>query len=230
MRRDAVVPRTFVCVMAAVATATCALSGCGPVRMGAAAITGGERLTTTTLSDQVTNLDRAYQAGKSSIQLQFPQSQAPREVLSWLLRFRIRDELAVRNHVVVTPGESQRALTALARSTGRGGLAFVRLAVANGLAPDMLPELGRYEAIQNDLFIRLNGGTLPRTQAQVQAIAGEFSRRECVAAKSLNIQVNPQFGQLDYGTYTVIPAKSQLSAPSLPSPSPTAKPQLTPPC
>jgi len=230
MRRDAVVPRTFVCVIAAAAAAACALSGCGPVRMGAAAITGGERLTTTTLSDQVTNLDRAYQAGKSSIQLQFPQSQAPREVLSWLLRFRIRDELAVRNHVVVTPGESQRALTALARSTGRGGLAFVRLAVANGLAPDMLPELGRYEAIQNDMFTRLNGGTLPRTQARIQQLSPEFSRRECVAAKSLDIQVNPQFGQLDYATLSVIPAKSPLSAPTAPAPAPSSKPQLTPHC
>jgi hypothetical protein len=216
--------------MAAAAASACALAGCGPVRMGAAAITGGERLTTTTLTDQVTNLEQAYQVGKASIQLQFPLSEAPREVLSWLLKFRIRDELAARNHVVVTPGESQRALTALARSTGRSGRAFVQLAVANGVAPDMLPELGRYEAIQNDLVIRLNGGTLPRTQAQFQVIGNEFNRRECVAAKSLNIQVNPQFGQLDYGTYTVIPAKSQLSAPSLPSPSPTAKPQLTPPC
>ena len=223
-------PRTFVCVIAAAAAAACALSGCGAVRMGAAAITGGERLTTTTLTDQVTNLEQAYQVGKASIQLQFPLSEAPREVLSWLLKFRIRDELAARNHVVVTAGESQRALTALARSTGRTGRAFVQLAVANGLAPDMLPDLGRYEAIQTDMFTRLNGGTLPKTQARFQALSPEFSRRECMAAKSLNIQVNPQFGQLDYGTYTVIPAKSQLSAPSLPSPSPTAKPQLTPPC
>jgi hypothetical protein len=51
-----------------------------------------------------------------------------------------------------------------------------------------------------------------------------------VAAKSLNIQVNPQFGQLDYGTFSVIPANSPLSAPTLPAPSPTAKPQLSPPC
>ena len=223
-------PRTSVFVIAAATAAACALAACGPVKLGSAAITGGQRLTSTTLTDQVTALENAVQAGKGSIQLQFPQSQAPQQVLGWLLRFRIRDELAVRNHVVVTPGESQRALATLARQTGRAGAAFVQLAVANGIAPDMLPELGRYEAIQNDLFIRLNGGTLPRTQAQVQAIAGEFSRRECVAAKSLNIQVNPQFGQLDYATYTVIPAKSPLSAPSIPSPSPTAKPQLTPPC
>jgi hypothetical protein len=223
------VPRTSVFVIAAAAAATCALSACGPVRMGAAAISGGERLTTTTLSDQVSHLEQAAQVGKGT-QLQFPQAQAPQQVLSWLLRFQIRDELAARNHLVVTTGESQRALSMLARQTGRTGPAFVQLAVANGVAPDMLPDLGRYEAIQNEELTRLNGGTLPRTQARIQALSPEFARRECVAAKSLNIQVNPQFGQLDYGTFTVIPANSPLSAPTLPAPSPTAKPQLTPAC
>jgi hypothetical protein len=217
-------------VIAAAAAATCALSACGPVKMGSAAITGGQRLTMTTLSDQVTDLENAVQAGRGKIQLQFPQSQAPQQVLGWLLRFRIRDQLAARNHVAVTAGESQRALAGLARQTGRTGPAFVQLAVANGIAPDMLPELGRYEAIQNEMFIRLNGGTLPRTQARVQVLSARFNHRECVAAKSLNIQVNPQYGQLDYGTYSVIPAPSTLSAPSTPSPSPTPKPRLTPAC
>jgi hypothetical protein len=224
------VPRTSIFVIAAAAAATCALSACGPVRMGAAALSGGGRITVTTLSDQVSSLERAYQAGKGSIQLQFPQSEAPQEVLSWLLRFQIRDELAVRNHVVVSTGESQRALSALARQTGRTGPAFIQLAVANGLAPDMLPDLGRYEAIQNNMFTRLNGGTMPRTQARIQALSPEFSRRECVAAKSLDIQVNPQFGQLDYGTYSVIAAKSPLSQPTVPAPAPSSKPQLTPHC
>ncbi|HEY2308304.1 MAG TPA: hypothetical protein VGI05_20720 [Streptosporangiaceae bacterium] len=222
-------PRTSIFVIAAAAAATCALSACGPVRMGAAAISGGERIKTTTLSDQVSNLEQAAQVGKG-VQLQFPQARAPQEVLSWLLRFQIRDELAARNHLVVTTGDSQRALSMLARQTGRTGPAFVQLAVANGLAPDMLPDLGRYEAIQNVMFTRLNGGTLPRTQARIQALSPEFSRRECVAAKSLNIQVNPQFGQLDYASYSVIPANSPLSEPTAPAPSPTAKPQLTPTC
>ena len=223
-------PRTSVFVIAAAAAATCALSACGPVKMGSAAITGGQRLTSTTLSDQVTDLDNAVQAGRGKIQLQFPQSQAPQQVLGWLLRFRIRDELATRNHVAVTAGESQRALAALAQQTGRTGPAFVQLAVANGIAPDMLPELGRYEAIQKDMFIRLNGGTLPRTQARVQILSVQFNHRECVAAKSLNIQVNPQYGQLDYRTYSVVPAPSTLSAPTTPAPSQTPKPQLSPAC
>ena len=223
-------PRTSVFVIAAAAAATCALSACGPVKMGSAAITGGQRLTSTTLTDQVTALENAYQASNGKIQLQFPKSEAPQEVLGWLLRFRIRDELATRNHVVVTAGESQRALAALAHQTGRTGPAFVQLAVANGIAPDMLPELGRYEAIQRDMFVRLNGGTLPRTQARVAILNVQFNHRECVAAKSLSIQVNPQYGQLDYRTYSVVPAPSTLSAPATPAPSRTPKPQLTPAC
>ena len=223
-------PRTSVFVIAAAAAATCALSACGPVKMGSAAITGGQRLTSTTLTDQVTALENAYQASNGKIQLQFPKSEAPQEVLGWLLRFRIRDELAARNHVVVTAGESQRALAALAQQTGRTGPAFVQLAVANGIAPDMLPELGRYEAIQRDMFVRLNGGTLPRTQARVAILNVQFNHRECVAAKSLSIQVNPQYGQLDYRTYSVVPAPSTLSAPATPAPSRTPKPQLTPAC
>ena len=223
-------PRTSVFVIAAAVAATCALSACGPVKMGSAAITGGQRLTSTTLSAQVTDLENAVQAGNGKIQLQFPKSEAPQEVLGWLLRFRIRDELATRNHVVVTAGESQRALAALAHQTGRTGPAFVQLAVANGIAPDMLPELGRYEAIQRDMFVRLNGGTLPRTQARVAILNVQFNHRECVAAKSLSIQVNPQYGQLDYRTYSVVPAPSTLSAPATPAPSRTPKPQLTPAC
>ena len=223
-------PRTSVFVIAAATAATCALSACGPVKLGSAAITGGQRLTVTTLSDQVTALEHAYQASNGKIQLQFPKSEAPQAVLGWLLRFRIRDELAARNHVVVTAGESYQALINLQKQTGRTGPAFDELLVANGIAPDMKPELGRWLAVQSDMFIRLNGGTLPRTQPRIQILGAQFNHRECVAAKSLNIQVNPQYGQMDYATYSVIPAPSTLSAPTTPSPSPSPKPQLTPAC
>jgi hypothetical protein len=196
--------------------------------MGSAAVVGSERISATTLSNEVANLTQAYQASKSKIQLQFPLSEAPQEVLSWLLRFRVRNEMAVRNHVAVSTGQSERALASIAASAGSTGIK--NLAVANGLPPDLLPDLGRYEAIQNNLFARLNGGTLPRTQARIQALSPVFGERECVAAKSLNIQVNPQFGQMDYGTLSVIPATSPLSAPTAPAPAPSTKPRLTPPC
>ena len=50
------------------------------------------------------------------------------------------------------------------------------------------------------------------------------------AAKSLAIRVNPQVGRLDYNQLAIIPAALKLSAPPGGVPTPSPKPQLTPPC
>ena len=220
--------RTAVSVTAAAIAATCALAACGPTQMGSAAILGNERITSTTLSDQVANLQQAYQANKSKIQLQFPLSQAPQEVLSWLVRFRVRDEMAARNHVKVNSGQSERALAAIAAQAGPSGIK--NLAVANGLPPDLLPDLGRYEAIQNALVAKMDGGTLPKSTAAQQALGAALTLRQCRAAKAMNIRVNPRFGQLDYSQLSIIPAANALSAPVTPAPSPSTRPALKPPC
>ena len=223
--------RTTIAVTAVAIAAICGLAACGPVRMGSAAIAGGQRISSTTLGNEVTNLTQAYQAHKSKIQLQFPPSEAPQEVLTWLLRFRIRDEVAVRNHVGVSKGQSQRALTAIAAQAQGGPAALRNLAVANGLPPDMLPDLGRYQAIENSLVDRLDGGVLPKSQTGLATLNAVLNRQECLAAKSLNIQVNPRFGQMNYSqTDTVIPATTTLSAPVRPSPSPSPAPVPNPPC
>ena len=220
--------RTAVSVTAAAIAATCALAACGPTRMGSAAILGNERITSTALSDQVANLQQAYQANKSKIQLQFPLSQAPQEVLAWLVRFRVRDEMAARNHVKVNSGQSERALAAIAAQAGPSGIK--NLAVANGLPPDLLPNLGRYEAIQNALVNKMDGGTLPKSTAAQQALGAALTLRQCRAAKAMNIRVNPRFGQLDYSQLSIIPAANALSAPVTPAPSPSTRPALKPPC
>ena len=220
--------RTSIAVTAAAIAATCALAACGPVRMGSAAILGNERISATTLNNEVANLQQAYQANKSKIQLQFPLSQAPQAVLAWLVRFKVRDQMAARNHVAVSSGQSERALAAIAAQAGPTGIK--NLAVANGLPPDLLPALGRYEAIQNALVNRMDGGTLPKSTVAQQAIGAALNRRQCEAAKSLNILINPQFGRMDYNQLTVIPSASHLSAPVTPAPSPTPAPALKPPC
>jgi hypothetical protein len=220
-------------LLTAVAAAVCALAACGPVQMGAAAIAGNQRISTAELTTQVANLQHTLDKGSGKVPLQFKQSQAPQEVLAWMLRFRVRDEMAVRNDVTVTPAQSQRALASIAAQANQGGsgkVPLAELAAANGLPPDMLPDLGRYQAIQDQIVSQLDGGTLPSGQSGLQALGKKFSHEQCVAAKALDIQVNPQFGQLDYGQLTVVPAATTLSAPETPSPSPTTKPQLTPPC
>ncbi|HEY5987232.1 MAG TPA: SurA N-terminal domain-containing protein [Streptosporangiaceae bacterium] len=226
--------RTFVCVTGAVLAAVVALTGCGPVRLGAAAIVGDQRISAADLTDQVDNLETAYRASNGAIQLQFPQSQLPQQVLGWMLRFQIGEQLAARNHITVTRGETQRALariTSQAQQQG-GGTSKVKLAdlaVANGLPPDLLPELGRYQAIQNAVIRQLDGGTLPTSQSALQQLSQALGRRQCLAAKSLHITINPQYGRMDYSRIAVIPAALTLSAPeSGPSPQPSAR--LTPAC
>ena len=220
--------RTAVSVTAAAIAATCALAACGPTQMGSAAIMGDQRTTVNTLSNEVANLKKHYQANKSKIQLQFPLSQTPQEVLTWLVRFRVGDQMAARNHISVSTGQGQHALNPIRTQAGPTGIK--NLAVANGLPPDLLPKLGRYVAIQNALVNRLDGGTQPSSTAAQQALRAEFTRRQCRAAKSLNIRINPQFGRLDYSQLSVIPAATALSAPVTPSPSPSTRPALKPPC
>ena len=225
--------------LAAVAFGGCvALAACGPVLMGSAAIVGGQRITTSTLTSQVANLNRAYQADKGKgAQLQFPASQMPQQVLAWLIRFRIRDELAKREGITVTPSEVQRAISTLsAQASSSGGSNLTVLAVANGLPPDLInPELGQYQAIANALVARLDGGKQPSSTVGQQALARTFNHAQCLAAKSLGIKVSPQFGRFDYGQLSIVAPANTLSAPepgATPSPaaSPSAKPQFTPPC
>ena len=227
--------RTPITLTAAALAAALALSACGTVRLGAAAVTNTSRIPTATVTAEVNNLDTAYKADKAKVQLQFPASQMPQEVLSWLLRFRVREQMAQRNHLVVTRSQAQQALASAAAQAKQSGVTLSQLAVANGVPPDQLPELGRYVAIQNQLLARLDGGTLPTSSAALQALGKQFSTSQCRAAKSMGIHVNPQFGQLDYSQVTVVPVSNKLAAAAgtaspRPSASPTSSPQLTPAC
>ena len=227
--------RTPITLTAAALAAALALSACGTVRLGAAAVTNTSRIPTATLTAEVSNLDTAYKADKAKVQLQFSASQMPQTVLSWLLRFRVREQMAERNHLTITRANVQQALASAAAQAKQSGVTLTDLAVANGVPPDQLTELGRYVAIQNQLLNRIDGGTLPTASAALQTLGTRFNTYQCRAAKSMGIQVNPQFGQLDYSQVSVVPAPNKLAAaPGTASPSPsasaTASPQLTPAC
>jgi hypothetical protein len=240
MRRDSVVFRTSITVTAAVLAALATLAACGPVQMGSAAIAGDQPIPAATLTNEVAHLQTAYQASKGSIQLQFPVSQAPQQVLGWLMRFRIREQMLVRFNIgermagrkgiTVTRADSQRALASIAAQARQSKVTLPQLAVANGLPPDLLPDLGRYQAIEVDIVRKLDGGTLPASQSGLATLSREFDRQQCLAAKSLAIRVNPQFGRMDYSQLAVIPAPLTLSAPQGGVPTPSPAPQLTPAC
>jgi hypothetical protein len=228
------VSRTPMKLAAVMLAAGITAAACGTVRMGAAAITTSQRISTTTLSAEVANLNAAYQAHKSGIQLQYPASEMPQQVLSWLVRFQVGDELAVQHGITVTPTEAQQALLAISAALKQNGSneTLTEAAVANGLPPNMLDELGRYQAIETKLLNRLDGGQEPTSTAGQAALQSEYNKTQCQAAKNLNIQINPQFGAFDYSSNSVVLAPSGLSKAAVPAPSPSAsaKPVLTPPC
>ena len=225
--------RTSITLTAAALAGVLMLSACGSVKLGAAAVSDNQRISAATVTAEVNNLNQAYQADKAKIQLQFAKSEMPQEVLSWLLRFQVREQMANRYGITVTQTQVQDALNSISAQAKQSGVTTRDLAVANGVPPDQINELGRYVAIQDAVLNRLDGGKLPTATAALTTLSNKFDTSQCVAAKSLAIQVNPQYGALDYRSIGVVAAPNKLSAlPGKPSPSPTgtAAPQLTPHC
>ena len=206
-----------------------AVSACGSVQLGAAAITGSDRITSVGLTNQVANLTSAYQANQAKgIKPQRPVSQAAQQVLTWLILFRIYDKVAEQQRIYVTPAQASHQLSALGKVANANKLTLNQYVSAGGaLPPDLVPQLGQYLAILSTLETRFNGGH-PPTSASPQ-LENQVTHAQCVAAKNLGVQVNPQFGVFDYRTYAVVPAAPKLAADPVPSPT-TSKPLINPPC
>jgi hypothetical protein len=227
------VPRSWMKLAAGVLAGGVAVAACGTVHMGAAAIVGNQRISSSNLSAEVANLNAGYQQYHHQIQLQYPASQMPQQVLAWLIRFQVRDRLATREGISVTPTQVQQALSSIEASIKQEGetASLPEVAVANGLPPDMINDLGQYQAIETKLLDRLDGGKLPSGTSAQTALEDRFNKSQCQAAKSLDIQVNPQFGELNYSDFSVVLTPGTLSKPQTSTPTPAAsRAVLTPPC
>lgn len=205
------------------------VTGCGQVQAGAAAVYGNQRITSGKLAAEVANLTTGYQEYKGKVQIGYARSDMPRQVLTWMLRFATAEQIAKRRGIVVTPAQAQKELAIEAARTKQSGDTLAEAAVANGLPPDLLPELGRWFVIQLRLQNQLDGGKAPTSTAASQALSKRLAHVQCLAAKSLNIKVNPQYGGYDYSKFAVVPVASTLaSGPHAAKPTPT--PHLTPAC
>jgi hypothetical protein len=230
-RLSVAVPRTSVKVAAALVAAGLAVSACGTVQLGAAAITGGSRISSSTLTDQVANLSSAYKADEAKgVKPQRPTGLETQQVLTWLILFRIYDKMAEQQRIYVTPAAAKAQLASLSAQASQSKATLDEFVSAAGaLPPDLVPQLGHYFAILGTLESRLNGGTPPTSAAGQSKLQGQVAHAQCVAAKSLGVLVNPQFGVFDYRTYSVVPTAPKLAA--NPVPSPTSSPVVTkPPC
>ncbi len=216
MRRTRI--RTATAVKAAVAAAAFGglIAGCAPVQMGAAATVGSQRISTSSLDSEVSALSSAAKPYSGTVQL--TAAQMPKDVLTWLIRFQIREDLASSEHISVTRGQTQQALAAIyqqaaaqAQQQGISNVSLDELAVANGLPPDLLGELGRYQAIEIAYAEARNGGKLPTTSGAVTAITKQFTLAECHTYKTNTVRVSPQFGTINYTQDSVVAAPDVLS-------------------
>jgi len=194
-----------------------AAAACSPVKMGAAAIVGDQRITLATLDTEVTNLSQAAQQYPTVVNLNA--SQRTQLTLTWLIRYQINEQVARQAGITVSTAQAQTALnqayTAAKSAAQQQGLTNVTLNLilaASGIPPNTSAELGRYEAISNQYLTIANGGTIPAAGSAAATAAGNtLGKAECLAAKALNISVNPQFGQLDYSQYQVVTAPSTVT-------------------
>jgi hypothetical protein len=223
-------------IVAGVAAFCLAAAACSPVKLGAAAIVGNQRITIAALDTEVTNLSQA--AAKYPTQVNLNASQRTQATLTWLIRYQITEELARQQGITISAAQGQNALNTAVKgaiaSAAQQGLTNATQALilaASGIPPNTSDELGRYEAISNQYLTMANGGTLPVSgTAAATTAANKLNHAECLAAKALNIQVNPQFGALDYTQYQIVDGPATVTRAQGPVKAPSSPPATAPAC
>ena len=212
-------------VLGAAGVGACAvLAACSPVKAGAAAIVGDQRITVSSVDSQVSNLQAAVKHYGSTIPSTSPgaeKAQQSTTVLSWLIRFNVMDHLAAEKGITISQADGQAALSSLNAVAQQDGAPNATvLLIANGVPPQLFPEFGRWYAQDMAYSKQVNGGAAATTQAEQDKI----NKAQCTAAEPLNIRVSPQFGRIDFASasFGVVPAGNTLSAPAgKPSPAST---------
>jgi hypothetical protein len=203
-------------VSAVVLGAGLLLAGCSPVKVGAAATVGSQRITIAALDTEVTNLSQAVKQYPASIPL--TQAQQTNLTLAWLIKFQVAEQLARQQGITVSSAQAQSALAQIlaaskanAAQQGISNVTLTLILASAGIPPNLSAEVGRYQAIELRYLAQVNGGKLPSTTATENATTVKLNKASCVAAKSLNIRVNPQFGRLDYSGFTIVAAPATVT-------------------
>jgi len=217
-----------------VAGAGLLVTGCAvtPLKMGAAAVVGNQRISIATLDSEVTKLSEAARQYPGVVNLS--STEETQETLSWLVKFQVADELARQQGFSVSTAQSQAALASAyasakseAQEEGLSSVSLAEILALSGIAPNLSQQLGRYEAIQDEFVSRADGGKLPTATSAQTALSAKLTKATCTAAKALDIQVNPQFGRLSYSEIQVVDAPSTVTRTSGPAATPTSSATLS---
>lgn len=178
-----------------------AVSGCGQVQAGAAALVGDQRIAVDELSQSV---DATEQAASEN-QLRISDRNAlVRGVLSREITDRILQEAAARAGISVTRGDVDQQIAELG---GRQRLEMQALRSA-AVPPDQLREYVRNQIIQQRLAESVADGDGGR-QAQQTALAKHLRG----VAGDMGVTVSPRYGNFNAQQLAVTEGQSRLSTP-----------------
>jgi hypothetical protein len=175
--------------------------------MGAAAIVGSSAISVATLTNDTGTLTSAGKAYPGAYTL--TAQQATQSTLTWLIRFQIGDQLASNAGLTITPAQADAARSDLTAAAQQDSTTLTEYLVNNGVSPTLTSGIARWEAIEIAYLTKANGGTLPTSETGPAET--KLNSATCQAAKSLNIQVNPQFGRMSYTAYTVVATADSVS-------------------
>jgi hypothetical protein len=196
-----------------------ALAACGPLKPGAAAVIGHDRITVSKLDSAVSQWKKELPAhpdaqqivassGQQGQQVPFDPSTPRRSALYQLIEIRAWDQVAREKNLTVTQGQVDAFV---ASKGGRGGLDSYVL--AEGLPTSYDDAFARSLLIQQLMLQRYgvnpNAQATPQTQAQVQKLLADYAG----AKKHLGITVNPRFGTFDDKSMQLGPVCPRLSTP-----------------
>ncbi|KAB2344022.1 SurA N-terminal domain-containing protein [Actinomadura rudentiformis] len=201
---------------------TGALAGCGdgPVRMGAAAVVGDDRISTAKLDQAVLDCQRQFKndqvanqvrAALESQRQQQPMSGepadcSPRSALDTMVNFEVAEAAAKTAGVSVTEGQVDQMIGLMGRQAPAESIV-----VALGMPKEYTRDVARMNAAQSLILQKLGADGNQQSPASLQARQQALSLFRQAAGK-LDIRINPRFGSFDENRMTVSPVTTRLSA------------------
>ncbi|MCP2336839.1 SurA N-terminal domain-containing protein [Actinomadura rupiterrae] len=213
---------TRITALAALPLSAVLLSGCGggPVKAGAAALVGDDRISVAGLDQTVRDWWPEFKADpQASANRAEPPAQQQmggdaasendvRATLTTLVFLKVGDQAAKDNGVSPSGGDVDQAIALMDQQPNSNA---VSTTLAAGLPKDRVRDVARFNAIQLLLMDRF-GWDHTRDSPAAQRAMQQFDQALGAAARKLKIQVNPRFGTFDPTRVTINPIVYRLSA------------------
>ncbi|MHB1738318.1 MAG: SurA N-terminal domain-containing protein [Actinomycetes bacterium] len=187
--------------------AVASLTACGANLPGAAAVIGSQRLTTTTVDSQSSQLLRLRGAAVSSLA---SNGQLQRDLIQRFVLDQVLQRAAGQLGLTVTPGQVDRARASYAAQLG-GAQGLTNQLLQQNVAPSQANAFLRDVVLYTKIGEALVPGSAASLATERTARASAYLTK---VARGLTIRVSPRFGQWDPASGTVVaPTGSGLSSP-----------------